>query len=114
MIRGLYTAASGMVAQQQNIDVISNNIANVNTSGFKQDRAEFQDLMYQSLNYTAGATSATTNNPTGIDVGLGVKIAGVQKNHIHLFLYTPNRQVISKALQYLFSRIVIILRVCML
>ena len=82
MIRGLYTAASGMVAQQQNIDVISNNIANVNTTGFKQDRAEFQDLMYQSLNYTAGATSATTNNPTGIDVGLGVKTAGIQKNFI--------------------------------
>ena len=82
MIRGLYTAASGMVAQQQNIDVISNNIANVNTTGFKQDRAEFQDLMYQSLNYTAGATSATTNNPTGIDVGLGVRTAGIQKNFI--------------------------------
>ncbi|MEA3498789.1 MAG: flagellar basal-body rod protein FlgG [Campylobacterota bacterium] len=80
MIRGLYTAASGMTAQQQNIDVISNNIANVNTTGFKQDRAEFQDLMYQSLNYTAGATSSTTNNPTGIDVGLGVRTAGIQKN----------------------------------
>jgi len=82
MIRGLYTAASGMVAQQQNIDVISNNIANVNTTGFKQDRAEFQDLMYQSLNYTAGATSATSNNPTGIDVGLGVRTSGIQKNFI--------------------------------
>ena len=82
MIRGLYTAATGMMAQQSNIDVISNNIANVNTVGFKQDRAEFQDLMYESLNYTAGATSATTNNPTGIDVGLGVKVGGVQKNFL--------------------------------
>ena len=82
MIKGLYTAAAGMSAQQNNIDVISNNIANVNTTGFKQDRAEFQDLMYQSLNYTAGATSATTNNPTGIDVGLGVRISGVQKNFV--------------------------------
>jgi len=80
MIRGLYTAAAGMTAQQTNIDVISNNIANVNTNGFKQDRAEFQDLMYQSLNYTAGATSATTNNPTGIDTGLGVRVSGIQKN----------------------------------
>jgi len=80
MIRGLYTAASGMTAQQQNIDVISNNIANVNTTGFKQDRAEFQDLMYQTLNYTAGATSSSTTNPTGIDVGLGVRTAGIQKN----------------------------------
>ncbi|MGB3751167.1 MAG: flagellar basal-body rod protein FlgG [Arcobacteraceae bacterium] len=82
MIRGLYTAAGGMIAQQQNIDVISNNIANVNTYAFKQDRAEFQDLMYQSLNYTAGATSETTNNPTGIDTGLGVRVAGIQKNFI--------------------------------
>jgi len=80
MIRGLHTAAAGMVAQQQDIDVISNNIANVNTTGFKKDRAEFQDLMYQSLNYTAGKTSADTNNPTGIDTGLGVRVAGIQKN----------------------------------
>ncbi|PIF04090.1 MAG: flagellar basal body rod protein FlgG [Arcobacter sp.] len=80
MIRGLYTAAAGMVAQQQNIDVISNNIANVNTNGFKKDRAEFQDLVYQSLNYTAGATTETTNNPTGIDAGLGVRVSGIQKN----------------------------------
>lgn len=80
MIRGLYTAAAGMTAQQKDIDVISNNIANVNTTGFKQDRTEFQDLMYQTLNYTAGATSADTNNPTGIDTGLGVRVAGIQKN----------------------------------
>lgn len=82
MIRGLYTASTGMTAQQNNIDVISNNIANVNTVGFKQDRAEFQDLMYESLNYTSGATSADTNNPTGIDVGLGVRISGIQKNFL--------------------------------
>jgi len=82
MIRGLYTAAAGMVAQQRNIDVISNNIANVNTYAFKQDRAEFQDLVYQSLNYTAGATSANTNNPTGIDTGLGVRVSGIQKNFL--------------------------------
>jgi len=81
MIRGLYTAASGMVAQQTNIDVISNNIANVNTTGFKQDRAEFQDLMYQSLNFTAGATSSDTANPTGIDVGLGIRTSSIQKNY---------------------------------
>jgi len=82
MIRGLYTAATGMNAQQHQIDVTSNNIANVNTTAFKQDRAEFQDLMYQSLNFTAGATSESTTNPTGIDVGLGVRIAGIQKNFL--------------------------------
>ncbi len=80
MIRGLYTAATGMNAQQHQIDVTSNNIANVNTIGFKKDRAEFQDLMYESLNYTAGRTSEDTINPTGIDVGLGVRISGIQKD----------------------------------
>ncbi|MGA1932550.1 flagellar basal-body rod protein FlgG [Arcobacter sp. YIC-464] len=80
MIRGLYTAATGMNSMQHQIDVTSNNIANVNSTGFKQDRAEFQDLMYETLNYTAGQTSQTTLNPTGIDVGLGVRISGVQKN----------------------------------
>ena len=82
MVRSLYTAAAGMNVQQTNIDVISNNIANVNTTGFKQDRAEFADLMYQSLNYTAKATSVNTNNPIGIDVGLGVRVSGVQKSFL--------------------------------
>ena len=80
MIRGLYTAATGMNSMQHQIDVTSNNIANVNTTGFKQDRAEFQDLMYETLNYTAGRTSQVSLNPTGIDVGLGVRISGIQKN----------------------------------
>ncbi len=82
MIRGLYTAATGMNSMQHQIDVTSNNIANVNTMGFKQDRAEFQDLMYETLNFTAGQTSETTQNPTGIDVGLGVRVSGIQKNFI--------------------------------
>lgn len=82
MLRGLYTAATGMNAMQHQIDTTSNNIANVNTMGFKQDRAEFQDLMYESLNYTAGKTSETTTNPTGIDVGLGVRVSGIQKNFL--------------------------------
>lgn len=82
MVKGLYTAAAGMNAQQHNIDVTSNNIANVNTTAFKKDRAEFADLMYQSLNYTANATSENSNNPTGIDVGLGVRVSGVQKSFI--------------------------------
>ena len=80
MIRGLYTAATGMNAMQNQIDVTSHNIANVNTTGFKQDRAEFQDLIYESLNYTAGQTTQDTMNPTGIDVGLGVRLANIQKN----------------------------------
>ena len=82
MLRGLYTAATGMNAMQHQIDVTSNNIANVNTMGFKQDRAEFQDLMYETLNYTAGKTSEDTINPTGMDVGLGVRVSGVQKSFL--------------------------------
>lgn len=79
MIRALYTAATGMHAQQTNIDVIANNLANVNTTGFKKSRAEFQDLMYQYLVEPGAPTSATTSNPSGIQVGLGVKTAAVQK-----------------------------------
>lgn len=93
MIRSLYTAASGMNAQQYQIDVTSNNIANVNTTGFKKDKAEFQDLMYETLNYTSGSTSATTKNPTGIDVGLGTKIVGIQKIFLQGELKTTGNEL---------------------
>lgn len=79
MIRALYTAATGMQAQETNIDVISNNLANVNTAGFKKSRADFQDLMYQYLLEPGAQTSANTKSPSGIQVGLGVKTAAVQK-----------------------------------
>ena len=77
MIRSLYTAASGMVAQQTNLDVVANNIANVNTVGFKKSRADFQDLMYQMIEDPGNSTSQVGNSPTGIQVGLGVKTAAV-------------------------------------
>jgi len=68
-----------MAAQQVNIDIISNNLANVNTSGFKKSRADFQDLLYQNLR-TAGTTEAQGSQvPTGIQVGLGTRLAAVQK-----------------------------------
>ena len=79
MIRALYTAATGMNAQETNIDVISNNLANVNTTGFKKSRADFQDLVYQYLVEPGAATSGTSMNPSGIQIGLGVKTAAVQK-----------------------------------
>ena len=79
MDRSLFIAATGMEAQRINIDVISNNLANVNTTGYKKSRADFQELLYQGLK-TAGATSAEgTEVPTGIQLGLGVKPAAVQK-----------------------------------
>ncbi len=79
MIKALWTAATGMTAQQLNMDVISNNLANVNTAGFKKSRADFQDLLYQ-VNRTAGTESVNGNEvPTGIQIGLGSKAAAVQK-----------------------------------
>ncbi len=79
MIRALYTAATGMNAQETNIDNISNNLANVNTVGFKKGRADFQDLMYQYTVAPGAQTSQITTNPTGVGVGLGVKTSSVQK-----------------------------------
>ena len=79
MLRSLFIAATGMEAQKLNIDVIANNLANVNTVGFKKSRADFQDLMYQTLR-TPGATSAEGSQiPSGIQIGLGVKPVAVQK-----------------------------------
>ena len=79
MIRALWTAATGMDAMQLNMDVISNNLANVNTSGFKKSRAEFQDLLYQTVEVAGSDTSEETEDPTGVEVGLGVATASVQK-----------------------------------
>jgi flagellar basal-body rod protein FlgG len=79
MIRSLFTAASGMRAQETNLDVIANNLANVNTTGFKKSKASFQDLMYQYLLEPGAPTSQTTLSPTGIQVGLGVKTGSVYK-----------------------------------
>ncbi len=79
MIRALWTAATGMRAQQLNIDVISHNLANVNTVGFKRTRADFQDLIYQTLRPPGADSTSTTKIPTGIQVGLGVKVAALEK-----------------------------------
>src|SRR6266496_626053 len=73
MLRALYTAATGMEAQQINIDTIANNIANVNTTGFKQARAEFQDLLYQNMRPAGTAASASTEYPVGLQLGLGTR-----------------------------------------
>ncbi|MHA1565331.1 MAG: flagellar basal-body rod protein FlgG [Alphaproteobacteria bacterium] len=77
-MRSLNIAATGMLAQQLNVEVISNNIANMNTTGYKRQRAEFQDLLYQSQR-RVGSTSSDTGTivPAGVQVGLGVKTAAV-------------------------------------
>jgi flagellar basal-body rod protein FlgG len=79
MIRSLWTGTTGMHSQQLNIDVIANNLANVSTTGFKKSRADFQDLLYQTMKVPGSQSSADTESPTGILVGLGVKPAAVGK-----------------------------------
>jgi flagellar basal-body rod protein FlgG len=79
MIRSLWTAATGMAAQQLNIDVITNNLANVNTAGFKKSRVDFQDLLYQTLRSAGVADAQGAMVPTGIQVGLGTRPAAIQK-----------------------------------
>ncbi len=73
MIRALYTAASGMNAQQANIDNTANNLANVNTTGFKKSRVEFEDLVYQQIKAPGTPTSTASESPTGLEVGLGTR-----------------------------------------
>jgi len=73
MMRALYTSATGMMAQQLNMDVIANNLANVNTVGFKRSRADFQDLLYQEMRPAGTEVSQGAQSPTGLEVGLGVK-----------------------------------------
>ncbi len=79
MIRSLWTAATGMSAQQTNMDVIANNLANSSTTGFKRSRANFEDLMYQNITAPGATTVNDTKVPTGIQIGMGVKTAAVQK-----------------------------------
>lgn len=80
MLKSLNTAATGMAAQQTNMDVIANNIANVSTNGFKRSRAEFEDLMYQTQKEPGTATGMNAYSPNGVQTGLGVRTAAIQKD----------------------------------
>ena len=82
MMRALWTAGSGMKAQQLNIDIISHNLSNVNTNGFKKNRAEFQDLIYETIR-EAGIQQGNTLTPVGLQVGHGVRPAATQR------IFTP-------------------------
>ncbi len=79
MMRSLWTAASGMIGQQFHIDTISNNLSNVNTTGFKKNRADFEDLLYQTTRMAGTPATEQTLVPVGIQVGHGVKVSGTQK-----------------------------------
>jgi flagellar basal-body rod protein FlgG len=79
MLRAFSTAATGMTAQQQIVDVIANNLANINTTGFKRSQMDFQDLMYVKLRPAGSIVEEGTNSPTGLEIGSGVKSASTVK-----------------------------------
>ncbi|MBI3868675.1 MAG: flagellar basal-body rod protein FlgG [Verrucomicrobia bacterium] len=79
MIRALYSSATGMISQQTNLDVISNNLANVNTSGFKKSKIEFQDLIYQSTKAAGSDVGGGNQVPTGIQIGHGSRVMATTK-----------------------------------
>ena len=82
MMRALNTAASGMAAQQTNVDVIANNLANVNTTGFKRSRAEFQDLLYQTIRAPGAPSGDGQRMPTGLQIGQGARTVSTSQLHI--------------------------------
>ena len=81
MMRALYTAATGMHAQQRNIDTTANNLANVNTTGFKKSKVQFQDLLYYNERNAGVPSSVSTQVPVGLHVGHGVKYVSIDKVH---------------------------------
>lgn len=81
MFRSLYTAASGMMAQQMNLDSIANNLANASTSGFRQRRVQFQDLLYQNIVMPGAAATQQTTMVAGLQVGLGTRPAASEIIH---------------------------------
>ncbi|NLA90465.1 MAG: flagellar basal-body rod protein FlgG [Synergistaceae bacterium] len=79
MLRSLWTSASGMIAQQTNLDVTTNNLANVNTTGFKRKRADFADLLYQINREPGAPVEPESMVPTGVQVGLGTRVVGTSR-----------------------------------
>jgi flagellar basal-body rod protein FlgG len=81
MIRSLSIAKTGLDAQQTQLDVVANNLANVGTTGFKRSRAVFEDLMYQNLRQSGGQTSDQTRMPSGLQLGTGVRVVATERIH---------------------------------
>lgn len=79
-VQTLYTAATGMTSLQTKLDVIANNLANVETTGFKRDSANFEDLFYRNEKYPGAQDSAGQYTPTGVHIGLGTRVSSVQTN----------------------------------
>jgi flagellar basal-body rod protein FlgG len=90
MLRSLWAGASGMIAQQTHLDVVANDLANVNTSGFKKIRADFQDLIYQINREPGSPVEPDSMIPTGIQVGLGTKVVGTTRMFMQGSLQTTD------------------------
>jgi len=82
MMRALYTAVTGMGAQERNVDAVANNLANVNTTGFKKSRVNFQDLLYQTLRMPGAETAEGVLLPEGIQIGHGVKTSSISRSFL--------------------------------
>lgn len=91
MSQALWVAKTGLEAQQNRLSVVSNNLANVNTTGYKRSRAMFEDLLYQNLRQAGGQTSEETELPAGLSLGTGVRTVATQKLHTQgNFIQTNN------------------------
>ncbi len=90
MFRSLHIAATGMAAQETHLEGITTNIANANTVGYKKQRVDFQDLLYQTVRAAGAPTSATTMSPTGLQIGNGVKVVGTSRSFEQGSIYNTN------------------------
>ncbi len=95
MLRSLWTSASGMIAQQTHLDVVTHNLANVNTQGYKKRRADFEDLMYQIYREPGSPVEPASRVPTGIQVGLGTKVVATPS-----FMVQGNFQITDGVLDW--------------
>ncbi|MFA5785001.1 MAG: flagellar hook-basal body complex protein, partial [Phycisphaerae bacterium] len=91
MLRAFSTAATGMTAQQMNVDVIANNLANINTNGFKRSQIEFQDLLYLKMKDPGAEVVAGLNSPSGLEIGSGVRAASTVKVYTSGEMQNTNR-----------------------
>jgi flagellar basal-body rod protein FlgG len=92
-VQSLYTAATGMEALQTKLDVIANNMANINTTGFKKDRANFEDVFYRQYRLPGAEDADGNRTSTGIEVGLGSRVSSTQSNHEQGSFETTNNQL---------------------
>jgi flagellar basal-body rod protein FlgG len=93
MIRALMASASGMQAQQMNMDTIANNLANVNTTGFKKSQAMFQDMLYETIRAPGSSQGGTAAVPSGVQMGLGTKLVSISKVYSEGKMQVTNRDL---------------------